>query len=197
MARIDNSRGSSVDKFEREAKTILWRRIRGTDKARPDYDRWKTRIAEISVQEGISRREAVLQASQEETCLAPLMNEYDFESYGVIGTPQIMEGGGGTICRNEELSYRENLRWALDAAGEFQRTKNYPVECPNNSAWYLLTQAIEDAKDFLAKLGQVEVKASERDILVEDTQRHGKQSIKDLDDQLATLNELTEEEEEA
>lgn len=196
MARIDKGRGSSVEQFEKDAKAILWRRIQGKNKARPDYDKWKTRIAEISVQEGISRCEAVIKASQEHSCLAPLMNEYDFELYGVIGTPNIMEGKGGIVCRNEELSYRENLRWAIDAAGEFQRSREHPVECPNNSAWYLFTQAILDPKDFLAKLGQIEVKASEKDVLTEDTRRHSRQSIKDLDDQLAVLQDSDEGEKE-
>ncbi len=71
--------------------------------------------------------------------------------------------GGRTevICHNEEMSYKENLRWAIETAGNFLRTKKPPIECPNNSAWYLYIQAVKEPKDFLAKLGQIEVKEKE------------------------------------
>jgi hypothetical protein len=66
-----------------------------------------------------------------------------------------------TECADKEQSYRENLRWAIDAAGEFHRTGKRPAICPNNSAWYLFIQATKDPKDFLGKIGQIESKGED------------------------------------
>lgn len=189
MGRIDQGRGTSVEKFESEAKKLLWAKSLAPGNKHPDYDNWKTRIAEITSQKKISRLEAVLIASKECTCLAPLMNEYDFESYGIVGSLNITEGSVGLVCLNKKQSYRDNLRWALNAAGEHQRSRVPPAECPNNSAWYLYTQAIQDPKDFLHKLGQVESKVLESERDLEDTKRQSKRSITELDEQLATLEE--------
>ncbi len=194
MGRIDQGRGTSIERFEVEAKKLLWAKSHTKGNKHPDYDAWKTRIAEVTSQKKISRLEAVLIASKECTCLAPLMNEYDFESYGIVGSPNIKEGHIGIVCLNEELSYRDNLRWALGAAGEMQRSRVPPIECPNNSAWYLYTQAIQDPKDFLQRLGQVESKVLESERESEDTKRQSKRSILELDEQLATLEEEKEEE---
>jgi hypothetical protein len=58
-----------------------------------------------------------------------------------------------------EQPYRENLRWALEAAGEFARLGLIPESCPNDSAWFLYVQATTDPKDFMAKVSQSELKA--------------------------------------
>lgn len=196
MARIDHGSGSSVSRFEKEAKKLLWAKSKAPGGKHPDYDSWKVRIAEINSQEKIGRNESILRASQECSCLAPLMNEYDFESYSIAGSPNITEGEVGTICLNIKQTYRENLRWALNAAGEEQRSRVKPVECPNNSAWYLYIQAIQDPKDFLQKLGQVESKVLESELELEDGKRYSKRSIIELDEQLATLEEEGERENE-
>jgi hypothetical protein len=65
------------------------------------------------------------------------------------------------ICENKEQTYRQNLRWAIDAAGDFHRTGHKPKGCPNNSAWFLYVQAVKDPKDFLGKIGQVESKGED------------------------------------
>jgi hypothetical protein len=57
-----------------------------------------------------------------------------------------------------EQTYRENLRWALNAAGEFALTGLRPDTCPNHSAWFLYTQAVDEPKDFMAKVAQMESK---------------------------------------
>jgi len=58
-----------------------------------------------------------------------------------------------------EQTYRENLRWALESAGEFARLGLIPETCPNDSAWFLYIQATTDPKDFMAKVSQSELKA--------------------------------------
>ena len=60
---------------------------------------------------------------------------------------------------NREQSYRQNLTWALESAGEFLRTKTQPTVCPNNSAWFLYVQAMNEPKDFMAKYFQIEKNA--------------------------------------
>ena len=60
-----------------------------------------------------------------------------------------------------QQTHRENLQWAMNAAGEFMRTGQSPVKCPNNSAWFLYVQAVDEPKDFLAKVTSVESKADD------------------------------------
>jgi len=67
----------------------------------------------------------------------------------------------GVLCLKKEQSYRENLRWAIDAAGEHLRSGKQPAACPNNSSWYLYMQAVKDPKDFLGRVGQIESKGEE------------------------------------
>jgi hypothetical protein len=66
------------------------------------------------------------------------------------------ESNAKITSEGKQQSYRENLAWAIDAAGEFIRTKNAPKTCPNNSAWFLYCQAIKDPKDFHAKVSSIE-----------------------------------------
>jgi len=60
---------------------------------------------------------------------------------------------------NEDLPYKDNLKWAIDAAGRHSRIGEWPETCPNDSAYYLFTRAVEDPKDFAAKFQQHETKA--------------------------------------
>ncbi len=60
------------------------------------------------------------------------------------------------VNEGKEQTYRENLSWALDAAGEFLRAGQRPTTCPNNGAWFLYTSAIDNPKEFLTKVAQVE-----------------------------------------
>jgi len=70
-------------------------------------------------------------------------------------TPNRVESEG------RKQTYRENINWALGAAGEYLRTKARPKMCPNDSAWFLYCCAIEEPKDFLAKVSAVEKSAEE------------------------------------
>ena len=63
----------------------------------------------------------------------------------------------------KEQTYRENINWALTAAGAFLRTREKPTECPNDAAWFLYNQACDEPKDFLAKVGAVEKGAESSD----------------------------------
>lgn len=191
MGSLPSPRGGSIEKFEKEAKSILWRQAPGPNKERREYSNWKVRVAEIQEGDGVSHIQAVVKASLEFTCLAPLMNEYNLSTFGLDGGPNIIMDDQ-VLNMNEARSYRENLRWAVDAAGRYQRTKKAPEECPNDSAYYLYQQALQDPKDFLAKLGQMETKVNERENELEDYERAGKRSINEIDDMLQTLDEENE-----
>ena len=58
----------------------------------------------------------------------------------------------------KEQSYRENLLWACQAAGQKLRTGNRPTSCPNDKAFFLYQLACENPKDFMTKFSQVETK---------------------------------------
>lgn len=95
-----------------------------------------------------------------------------------------------TSVRSEgrEQTYRENLNWAINAAGEHLRTKKNPMICPNDAAWFLYCQAIEEPKDFMQKVGQVESKAAEEDPR-KDIVRSSRKTLEEIKDFLENLNE--------
>ena len=90
------------------------------------------------------------------------------------------------LNEGKEQTYRENLNWAMNAAGEFLRAKRRPHTCPNDSAWFLYCQAIDEPKDFMAKVGQVELKSDngESDRMAKVV---GQRSVTEIDEM---LNEL-------
>jgi hypothetical protein len=57
------------------------------------------------------------------------------------------------------LSHRENLLWAVEAAGEYLRTGAPPTSCPNSTAFFLFMQALEEPKDVFGKMTQIAIKA--------------------------------------
>ncbi len=59
---------------------------------------------------------------------------------------------------NRDQSYRDNLLWACEAAGQKIRTGNRPNSCPNDKAFFLYQLACENPKDFMTKFSQVETK---------------------------------------
>lgn len=89
-------------------------------------------------------------------------------------------------CADEEGSYRDNLKWAIDAAGAYQRTGKPPKRCPNNTAFYLFLQACVDVKDFIAKYTQIEGKAVDT---TSDIKRFTKMSSETIREMLATFAE--------
>ena len=94
----------------------------------------------------------------------------------------------GVAVDGKELSYRENLQWALAAAGEFLRTKKRPVSCPNDSAWFLYCQAIEEPKDFMAKVGQIEAK-NLGDETEQNARIHARRAIEEIDAMLFEIDQ--------
>jgi len=89
-------------------------------------------------------------------------------------------------CEDIHQSYRQNLAWAIDAAGHYLRTKEFPATCPNNSAYFLLQQALDSPKEFMTKVNQIEGRKDEED---QTLQAASKRAIEEIDAMLATLLE--------
>jgi predicted transcriptional regulator len=182
---------TAIRDFAKRARSIIWRQD-GKDKT--TYDKWQVRITELE-KGGLNNKQAIVQASKDFPCLEKLFREYDVgefdphpESHPRIhmhGKPAPMDG-----IENEEReqSHRENLSWAIDAAGKFLRTGEAPISTPNDAAYYLYRQACEEPKDFLGKYTQIEAKGG--DDLEEQRQakRSGKRAIDEIDEMLSELD---------
>jgi hypothetical protein len=93
--------------------------------------------------------------------------------------------GTKVICADQEQTFKESLRWAMDSAGLYLRTNVLPAICPCNTAWYLFLQAVESPRDFMSKVSQVESKGNNG----EDTgiRKESTKSIAELDEFLTGL----------
>jgi hypothetical protein len=191
--------GRSITEFAKRAKSILWRQETG--KNHPSFDKWKARVEELEAGSGYTHAQCVVQASKDFPCLNRLFREYDMKAYDPHpeSHPEIRQfetadtAFNGIFCEGIQQSYRDSLRWAIDAAGAYLRTGKQPVKCPCDAAFYLYKQACEEPKDFMGKLGQIEVRGigeSEED---KNFKASSNKSIAELDGMLAEL--MWEEEE--
>ncbi|KKK85200.1 hypothetical protein LCGC14_2775680 [marine sediment metagenome] len=89
-------------------------------------------------------------------------------------------------CTNTEQPFRENLAWAIQAAGLLLRTGEKPKECPNDSAFFLYSQACDDPKGFLGRFAQIEGKSVE-DKEDNELQKATKRSVAEIEEQLQML----------
>jgi len=189
----------SIVEFESRAKSVLWRQEPGRDENRKSYNSWMEKVKTLQSPEGAgyTHAQAVVQASKDYPCLNRFFREYDLsafdpnpESHPQIRQIENLSGNeSNVVCEGKTQSYRDSLRWAIDAAGAFLRTGLQPKMCPCDTAWYLYQQAISEPKDFLAKIGQIESKnsfESEDDISI---RKSGKRSIAELNSMLTVLEE--------
>lgn len=182
---------TSIREFAKRARSILWRqdgKVKGT------YDRWQRLVKEFETDGGMNKNQAIVQASKDFPCLKRLFREYNVgendphpDSHPDIhmwGQPAPLDG---IECEEREQSHRENLSWAIDAAGRFLRTGEAPTKCPNDAAYYLYRQACDEPKDFLGKFTSVEMKGG--DDLEEQrlARKSGKRSIAEIEEMLAVI----------
>lgn len=92
-------------------------------------------------------------------------------------------------CEEKKQTYRENLKWAIRAAGTFSRTGCLPSICPNDIAFFLLQQALSQPKDFMAKVTQVEGRILNEEDEDATVKKNAKMSIADIEEQLQELKE--------
>lgn len=193
VTRPDNvpTPAKSVSDFLSRCHSVLWPR---DGAKRTQYNRFDERIKELEEEAGYTKYQAIVRAAKEFDCLKPLFREYDLrefdpnpESHNDIQ----MYGGplpNQTIpCEGIEQSYRDSLRWAMDAAGKTGRTGKSPVSCPCDQAYYLYRMAIEEPKDFMGKVGQIESKGDQESADKRATRKAGQKAIAEIDGYLAEL----------
>jgi hypothetical protein len=202
VKRIPPPKATSHDmmEFQSRARSILWRQDHSKEK--PTYAAWEARVKALESPDGggMTHNQAVIRASKEWPCLSRLFREYnvtDFDpnpdSHPAIqqwGKPAIQQE---VVCEGREQSYRDSLRWAIEAAGTYLRTGRQPSLCPCDAAWYLFKQAVDEPKDFLAKVGQIESKGDSESEERRNARKDGKRSVAELDSMLAEI-ELEERE---
>lgn len=183
---------TSMREFSKRARSILWRQDSG--KKKKTYDKWNRKIEELRAGGGVNPQQAIIQASKDFPCLKKLFQEYAIGEYDphpdshpdihYHGQPYPMEG-----IKNEEkeLSHRENLAWAIATAGNFLRTGEHPESCPNNAAFYLFRQALDEPKDFLGKFTQIEAKGDSELDEQRRARRSGQRSAEEIEEMLSTL----------
>lgn len=163
--------GTDLKGFISAARSILWRQTK--DGQHSEYDKWEKRRIALASDEGggLANGQAAVRASKEFKCLHRLFREFDVSQYDTNpeSHPEIQQWGKTSAAAKEddvtfdgnELSYRENLHWAMEAAGQYLKDGKNPASAPNGSAWFFYRQAIDEPKDFMAKFGQMEAKASD------------------------------------
>jgi hypothetical protein len=143
----------------------------------------------------MTKMQALVTASKEFPQLRKLMDEYDFSDVEKTVDPTLVQPvdesntTGDIHVQDRDLSYRENLRWAANAAGLKLRTGKLPATCPNNTAYYLFKMAIEEPKDFMAKVTSVESKIDKEEESRQGMRREALTAEADIHAQLRTLNE--------
>lgn len=189
------SPAKAIREFTKRAKSILWREDHGA--AKKTYDRWGQRVRELKEgAAGYTQEQAVIQASKEFPCLAKLFREYQQANYydpHPESHPMTQPNGpshvsmAGIISEGVAQSYRENLAWAMSAAGEYLRTGQHPTSCPNDAALYLYCQAIESPREFMQQVRQVEGRADDPGASA--GRRAAKRSIEEIEQMLEALDE--------
>jgi hypothetical protein len=183
---------TAMKEFRKRCRSILWRQD-GKDKK--TYKRYERLIGEFVKDGGMTQDQAVVEAAKDFQCLKKLFREYDVSEYDPHpeshpDTPEPEKERKSTIrSEGKQLSYRENLSWAMSTAGEFLRKGEEPKSCPNDQAYFLYVQAKEQPKDFMARLGQVESKGDDNREEKRLARKSSKRSIEEIEGMLATLEE--------
>lgn len=190
---------ATITEFTKRVRSILWRENSGADKK--SYNSWTARVAELESPGGgeMTHSQAVVRASKEFACLHRLFREYDLSDFdpNPDSHPTIKHFGkpladAQVVSEGIEQSYRDSLRWAIDAAGMHLRTGDHPETCPCDAAFYLYRQAIESPKDFMAKVGQIEMKVDAESAAAKSARKSGNRSVQELDAMLQELEGDTE-----
>ena len=185
---------TSIVEFCKRARSILWRQDDG--KERKTYDKWQEAVKNFE-KGGLNHRQAAVQASKDFPCLKQLFREYNVGENDPHpdSHPDIPMWGERTPAdqalkiEGKKQTHRENLNWAITAAGRYLRTGEPPESCPNDAAYYLYRQACDEPKDFLGKFNQIEAKGDgdlEEQRLAK---RSGQRSIEEIEEMLELLGD--------
>lgn len=193
----------SINEFKSRAHKILWRLNPGIKEDKVQYNRWEKMVGELKKDGKMTEPQAVVQASKSFDALKPLFatcdvsaldphpgSHADIVHYGKDANRPMIK------CLKKTLSNRENLIWAIEAAGEERSPEGGPpTECPNWAAYFLYLQALTDPNGFTGKylstVGRVDGEEGD-----ESMRKSGRRSIAELNEMLETLNQKPEGEEE-
>ena len=193
LSEQQNTPSTLFKKFAQSVRLVLWRENK-TRKLL--YEQWEKRVLELK-QDGMGDKQAVVMASKDFHCLHPLFLQYPVNEFDPDpdSHPHIHMHGeevkmDGMECEEHELTHAENLQWAINAAGIHHRTHEPPKKCPNNSAYFLYRQAIDDGDKFMAKYQQMMLdKAKNPNSGDESIKRGAQKSIAEISSMLDTLGE--------
>ena|GEM_PF-3765228 len=159
---------TGVEKFAKDVRKTLW----PLSKDHREYHAWDVRVDALKQEKGYTLQQAQVQAAKEQPACLRLFGRHDVSMFDPEpGSHEDVEvfmsrkreenaqKAEKVVCEQTEQTYRENLAWALQAAGKFNRTAEEPESCPNDSAFYLYRRAIEEPKEFMARVNQLELKA--------------------------------------
>lgn len=190
--------GEQVTVFEKFAKTVrqfLWRH---GGKEHREYKEWNELVKELR-EGGLSKTQAIIQATKDFPSCYHIFREFDVSEWdpNPDSHPEIFQCVKATHLEGPEnegrkQSHRENLNWALEAAGLFLRTNEQPKICPNDKAYFLYRQACSDGKEFLTKVTQVESKSGSDEEADRLSKQGSERSIQELEEMLETLGEKEE-----
>jgi hypothetical protein len=192
------SPATAMKEFRKRCRSILWREDPGKDKK--TYNRYQRLIEEFMKDGGMTQDQAVVEAAKDFLCLKKVFRAFDVSDYDPHpeshpDTPAPETKRKFAIrCEGKELSYRENLSWAMATGGKWLRKREAgeewePKSCPNDQAYYLYVQAKEQSDKFLQRLGQVEAKGGDDGEDERLTRKSSKRAIDEIDAMLATLEE--------
>ena len=189
---------TSMVEFKKRAKSILWRQESGNEKDRKSYHSWTKKVEDFE-KGGMNAQQAIVQASKDFRCLFPLFRMYDVSGNDPLpgSHPEIHQlapdGRQANVevieCEGEDQSHRENLAWAIEAAGKQLRIGEQPEVAPNDAAYYLYCQARDEPRDFLGKFSQVHARGSDEQEGALLARESGKKSIEEINVMLQTLTE--------
>jgi hypothetical protein len=160
------------------------------------YKRWAKIVEEFETDGGMTHQEACIQASKEFPCCKKLFAAYAPalegkdpipESNPDLYTGQQADDSEGMKCEDRELSYRENLDWAIEAAGKEKNEGEAPKVCPNHTAFYLYREARDNSKEFLSRFTQVVGRGVDEADEQRKARRGGERSIDEINEMLDTL----------
>lgn len=192
---------SELRHFTKRVRSVLWRQDPGSEKR--TYDAWAARVSALQSEDGggYTHSQAVVRASKEFPCLHRLFREYNLaefdpnpDSHPTVKHFGKAKGPESILSEGIQQSYRDSLRWAIEAAGKYLRTNETPATCPCDAAYYLYRQAIEEPKDFMSKVGQIESKGDAETEAARTARKSSARAIQEID---AFLEELEHPEEES
>jgi len=192
-------RSKTFENFMSDVRKFLWRMPPNDHKHTVYYD-WLETVRVLIEEKHVAKNFAYVEACKEVRELVPFFRKYDVQKFDRFpeSNSAIAEiyakfwsaAEKPVHSENLEQSHHENLAWAIQAAGEQLRTGKDPETCPNDSAFYLYTQAKEGPKEFLARFTTIESKLGDKDA---PNRALSSRAIQEINELLTTIFDDTEE----